>query len=256
MDRFNWRVFWILTGLGTLGVIALIPAALTRDADRLADLPIPLAVLLPLQVLQSAVFIGVAVGVGLWLGKRIGLGAPVLETLTSRQSAGPLLRSILRPALVLGAAVGVVIVALDAAVFAPQMPEPLRPQQVVLPLWQEFLARAFYGSITEEIFTRLGLLTVIAWLVGKVMRGPDGRPTVAAFWTANVAAALLFGAGHLPATAALFPLTELVVARAILLNGLAGLAFGHLYWTRGIEAAMIGHFAGGMILLAGARVFG
>lgn len=255
MDRFNWRVFWVLTGAGTLGVVALIPATLTRQADRLKDLPVPLAVLLPIQIVQNAVLIGVAVGVGLWLGRRIGLGAPLLEAWTAGKYCGGQLRRVLGPAVVLGAAAGLVTVVLDLAVFTPRMPAPVLPtSQVAVLLWQEFLARALYGSITEEIFLRLGVFTVVAWLAGKVLRDSNGRPAVAAFWTANVIAALLFGAGHLPAVASIYPLTELVVTRTILLNALGGLAFGQLYWTRGIEAAMLGHFAAAMILLSGSRL--
>ena len=77
-----------------------------------------------------------------------------------------------------------------------------------------------------------------------------GRPTVGAFWTANVVAALLFGLGHLPATAALVPLTGIVIVRAVALNGIAGIVFGHLYWTRGLEAAMLAHFSADIVLHA------
>jgi membrane protease YdiL (CAAX protease family) len=41
----------------------------------------------------------------------------------------------------------------------------------------------------------------------------------------------------------------MVVTRALLLNGIAGLAFGWLYWKRGLEMAMIAHFTGDFILL-------
>ena len=76
----------------------------------------------------------------------------------------------------------------------------------------------------------------------------DGRPTIAVLWIANVLAAVLFGLGHLPATAALFPLTPLVITRAVVLNGLLGIAFGYLYMTRGLESAMISHFSADIVL--------
>jgi len=52
----------------------------------------------------------------------------------------------------------------------------------------------------------------------------------------------------LPATALLVPLTQLVITRAIILNGLVGIVFGWLYWKRGLEAAMVSHFAADIIL--------
>ena len=87
-------------------------------------------------------------------------------------------------------------------------------------------------------------------------RKRDGQPSLKILWLANVIVAILFGLGHLPATMLLFPLTPLVIARAIILNGLAGLAFGYLYWTRGLESAMLAHFSGDMILIVSTRLFG
>jgi membrane protease YdiL (CAAX protease family) len=75
-------------------------------------------------------------------------------------------------------------------------------------------------------------------------------------WTANILVALLFGLGHLPATAALVPLTPLVVIRAIALNGPASLVFGYVYWTRGLEAAMLAHFTADVVLHAIMPVLG
>ena len=67
-------------------------------------------------------------------------------------------------------------------------------------------------------------------------------------WFAIVVTAILFGAGHLPATAALTALTPLVVARALLLNGLGGLVFGWLYAKHGLLAAMLAHFCADLVL--------
>jgi membrane protease YdiL (CAAX protease family) len=67
-------------------------------------------------------------------------------------------------------------------------------------------------------------------------------------WTANILTAVLFGLAHLPATAALLPLTPLVIVRAIVLNGLAGVVFGWLYWRRGILLAMTSHFCADLVL--------
>ncbi len=39
-----------------------------------------------------------------------------------------------------------------------------------------------------------------------------------------------------------------LIMRTIMLNGLAGLAFGWLYWRRGLEAAMVSHGAVALIL--------
>ena len=123
-QKFSWRTFWLLTGAGVLGVVATIPAALSVQKDLLKDLPIPLWVILPVQILQNAVLIGGAVGVGLWLGKKIGLGAPLVEDRLHGEKIWQRVKGILRPSVSFGIGVAVLIGVLDFAVFAPRMPQP------------------------------------------------------------------------------------------------------------------------------------
>jgi len=59
---------------------------------------------------------------------------------------------------------------------------------------------------------------------------------------------VLFGLGHLPATAELVPLSSLVVTRAVVLNGVLGVVAGYLYWRQGIEMAMLCHFSADIVL--------
>jgi hypothetical protein len=54
--------------------------------------------------------------------------------------------------------------------------------------------------------------------------------------------------GHLPATAALVKVTPLLIGRAILLNGIVGVAAGYLFVRYGLEAAMLAHFAADLVL--------
>jgi hypothetical protein len=62
------------------------------------------------------------------------------------------------------------------------------------------------------------------------------------FWTANVLFALAFGAAHLSAQAAIgLPLNFLVVISTLVLNGIGGLIFGWLFWSFGLESAMLAH---------------
>ena len=139
------------------------------------------------------------------------------------------------------------IVLLDLWVFGPRLAaaggntlDDLHP-----PAWQGLLA-SFYGAIPEELLLRLGLMTLLVWVGARLTRTSSPRPIV--MWAAIVITALLFGAGHLPTTAALLPLTPLVIARALLLNGLGGLVFGWLYWKRGLLAAMLAHFSTDLVL--------
>jgi len=95
---------------------------------------------------------------------------------------------------------------------------------------------------------RLFLMTLLVWVSYKIKRTEEGKPTNVGVWLAIIITAVLFGIGHLPITAALTTITPSVVARAILLNGIAGIAFGWLYWKKGLESAMISHFSADIVL--------
>jgi membrane protease YdiL (CAAX protease family) len=117
------------------------------------------------------------------------------------------------------------------------MPEFQQAAAAVSPSRFEGFLASFYGGIGEEILTRLFLVSVIAWIL-------RGR----AIWLAIAIAAALFAAGHLPAAASIVPLTPVLVIRTLVLNSLAGLVFGWLYWRRGLEAAMVAHFSADLVL--------
>lgn len=250
----NWRVFWALTGAGVVGAVAIIPAALSAQGELLKDVPVPLWVILPLQTVQNAVLIGVAVGVGLWLGGKTGLGAPLVEAWVGGGDARGRLRGLLLPSVALGVVVAASIIALDEAVFSPLIPPPPSAlKSTPTPLWMDLLA-CLYGGVTEELLMRLGLLTFFAWLFVKLARTGDGRPSAKVLWAANLVVAVLFGLAHLPATAYFMPITPLVVARAVALNGVAGLSFGYLYWKRGLESAILAHLTADVVLITGTRL--
>jgi membrane protease YdiL (CAAX protease family) len=109
------------------------------------------------------------------------------------------------------------------------------------------LAGVLYGGLTEEVMMRWGLMTLVVWGAlrlfarGDTRARPHDRRSSAICVTAIVVVALVFAAGHLPAAAAMAPLTSLGITRILSLNTIAGMLFGWLYWRRSLEAAMIAH---------------
>jgi membrane protease YdiL (CAAX protease family) len=75
------------------------------------------------------------------------------------------------------------------------------------------------------------------------------EPTKAGIIISIVLAAIIFGLGHLPITASLIKLDPLIIGRAVILNGIAGIIFGWLFWKKGLESAMIAHFTADIFLL-------
>ena len=95
-----------------------------------------------------------------------------------------------------------------------------------------FGAAVLYGGIVEEILMKLFLMSLIAFILWKLFfrSTPKNKLPDIIFISANILSALLFAAGHLPATAAAFgALTPMLLARCFLLNGIFGLLFGRLY---------------------------
>jgi membrane protease YdiL (CAAX protease family) len=252
----NWKVFFILWIAGIVSVIAILPYSLSLQSNVLQNLklPIPLPLVIMLQVVQNAILFAIAIFGGLFFAGRVGLGTPILDSLTRRESVADRIRAILPLSIILGILSTLVVLGLEFFYFQPAMMKELGDTAAALNLqtsqpaaWKGFLA-SFYGGIAEEILLRLFVMSFLVWLGRFLSKTADGKPTVGVFWTANILAAVLFGLGHLPATALLVPITPLIIVRAILLNGLIGVVCGWLYWKRGLESAMTAHFSADLIL--------
>lgn len=252
----NWKVFLVLWIAAIIAVILLLPYALQvqSSAIDLTKLPLPLPVVLAIQVIQNAILFAIAIFSGLWLAGRVGLTTPILDSATRGEPVADKIRAILPLSIALGVVVTLIVVGLEFFYFQPAMAKQLGNSAAALNLqtsqpaaWKGLLA-SFYGGIAEEILLRLFVMSLFVWLGRFISKTADGRPTSAVFWTANILAAVLFGLGHLPTTALLVPLTPLIVLRAVVLNGLIGMVCGWLFWKRGLESAMVAHFSGDLIL--------
>jgi CAAX prenyl protease-like protein len=249
----RWRLFFVLWTAAVMGMFLVLPYALAMiPANTFSKLP-SLRILIPLEVGQGAIFLGLLTLAGLFFSNRTGLAAPILEAWLDGENFWIRLKPILLPSVLVGTTGTLVILALEFLVFQPAIRHQSPAAAAALSLWNQpaawkGLLASFFGGIDEEIELRLFALSLLVWLGRFIFRKPDGRPTATAFWMANILAALLFGLGHLPAYSLLAPLTPVIVARAVVLNGLLGLAFGYLYWTRGLESAMLSHFSADLLL--------
>ena len=235
-------VFAVAAGLATA---ALIPYLMQLMPDKFARIPVPLWVLVVAQSLQACVLIGLMALAGLRMGHRVGLGAPLLQHWLNRR---PLDRAGLKPlqSALLGAAAALAVIAASQLI-DPLLPPMRNPPTELGGSQSAFngLLASFYGGIVEELQLRLFLMTGLVWIVARIKRA---KPRDAIYWNAIIAAALLFGVGHLPAASHVWGLDAMVVTRTVLLNALAGVAFGWLYWKRGLEMAIVGHFTADIVL--------
>jgi len=136
---------------------------------------------------------------------------------------------------------GGVLFSLDYWTFGAVMPELRQGMEANLSA-ESWLASVLYGGVIEEIMLRLFVMSLLSLILWKAFARKSEKAPSGVIIAANVTAALLFAAGHLPATVALFGgLTPLLLARCFLLNGGFGLLFGELYRRYGIQYAIISH---------------
>lgn len=258
MKTTNRKLFLILLAASVVGTLGVLPYSMalqgTTGPAAKSALPLPMPALVALTVLQSAVLFALAIALGMWAGRRTGLGPRILPAALEGESIGGRLRAIVAPSLILGILAALAIIVLDVFVFRPLLEaqvgaaaEGLTRAGARPAAWKGLLA-SLYGGINEELLLRFGLLSFFAFVGGRILRTPPGPSTTAVLWIANFAAAILFGLGHLPATSQILPLSTLVVVRALVLNGVGGIAFGYLYFTRGLESAMLAHFTADIVL--------
>ncbi|HEX8898155.1 MAG TPA: CPBP family glutamic-type intramembrane protease, partial [Chthoniobacterales bacterium] len=207
----------------------------------------PLRIPLPIVVLlQGIINFGVAVGLGLLLARKVGLGAPILEQWIYHRGAR-IPSSLLLISCGTGVLVGLLLLGLVHSPVGAALSSMPVLSEGAMPVWKRFLA-CFYGGLCEEIVMRLFLLSLVIWLLRFLVKARSPAPAAGVFWAANFVVALAFGAGHLPLAAQLGPLTPQLIAAVLFLNGIAALPFGYLYWSRGLEAAMLAHFSADLVL--------
>ena len=248
--RYPWRVFLFLWLAGTLTSPLVVPyfLGLARIAVvPIEGLPQSPALLAGALTLRNAVLLGVATGLGLLVARRIGLGAPYLESwLEGAEPPPEPFPSIVRPAIVWATVTAAIALAIDAVFhhgLGVTFPAPEIHARIDVAVWRSGLA-SFWAPWGEEILDRLFLLSLVAWLgmLATRVRG-DGRGRTAWLWIANAATALFFGWYHI-ANEAMFAevVPAIVQLRTVLIIFPVGLAFGWLYFRRGLEAAILSHF--------------
>jgi membrane protease YdiL (CAAX protease family) len=244
-NLINWKLLATLLTASIINVAAVMPYVLTIQPELLKAAPAPLWVLMLASVLSNGILFAVFIFVGLYLSKSVGLGLPILEGWLAGKEVKENFKSIFVISILLGILLGLLIIGLAFLFSALGVPMIIIP--VIPPLWQRLLL-CFYGGINEEIALRLFLMTILVWIAYKLKRTADGKPSNLGVWLAIIISAIMFGIGHLPMAARLTTITPLVVIQGVLLNGIAGIVFGWLYWKKGLEAAILSHFSTDIVI--------
>ena len=258
-DPSDRALFLVIFGVGLIGVVGLIPYLAVLLAPNASKSGLSLMNVLLISSAQNTFFLLIATLLGIRLARRSGYELPVFAALAAGGNwRTPLLMGA-RVAAPLGLLSGVVILAGDQLFRWQGVVVDLEPARRPGP-WLG-LSVALYGGINEEILTRLFLVSLFSWLAlwfGRLLRSRNGASTptravsgnvpALAAWVGISTAAVLFGLVHLPVTAEMTALTQGVIVRAIILNGIGAILFGYLFWKMGLAASMVAHFCADLIL--------
>jgi len=236
----HWRIALALGGVGLVAVLLLMPYLFALLPDLSEKIRIPLPTFIAAQSLQAGILVTLLGWAGLRMGYPNGLDARYLRISLDAGTAW-----VAPPRWMLACVLGCVV-ALACVVFSILSPLSAPASLSHPPAWWRGLLASAYGGVVEEVLCRLFMMSLLVWILARVFSA--SKVPAGVFWAANVAAALIFGAGHLPALAQMHALTSANVVQVVALNGICGIVYGWLFWHRGLEHAIAAHFSTDIVL--------
>jgi len=194
-------------------------------------------------VLPSVLFLsGItlpAIWLGIALGRQIGLGAPLFTGLLFGTPGS--IQKLGRDAClacVLGVALG------GTLLLIRQICEPHLPPEI--PAYGHRgvlggLAVSLGAAVAEEVWFRLGLMTLLVWCIARLLGDRKPRPLLV--WTIIVITSVAFGMAHLPQLMSFGAGSPFAIGGTVLGNTAVGILYGWCYWKRSLIAAIVAHFS-------------
>lgn len=238
-----------------LGLILIIMGLIGMATILTMDIPLPSDVEAVLKesytpeqirwliLLNPSILLVLSVVVGTVLYQRVHLRVPIIEKWVGINKEPLKLSDIVKSGIIGGVIVGVALVVLVLLLKPMMLDEYEKLTQHVQP---NLANRLLYGGITEEIFLRFGLMTLIVWICSKLFKGT--KPAI--YWIGIVLSALLFAIGHFPVVFNTIDVPSTVILSYVLIgNTIGGLILGWLYWKKGLESAFIAHMFAHVVLV-------
>jgi len=234
-QRIDRLLFMWLLLAGLFGSLIGVPYSIAVLMDPAAGGPVDPQDVWLSAIAEALFFLAPASAVGVWLGKRVGLGPGLLRELVLRIPGGrEHLRSSLLPTMLVGLTLGGVgFFAQNAIPSSALMPGLDRPNTF------EWFLRSLSAALTEEIFFRLGLMTFFVWLLRSIVKKPAIH--VPSVWIGNLMSALVFAGAHLPQLSFQTHGWTLLIP-FVLVSSSAGMIMGWLYMRYGLISAIVAHF--------------
>lgn len=227
----------VLWGFTVLAQLTSLAFGRSNEAQSFAS------IVLPSVLFLSAVTLPLS-GLGISLGRQVGLGTPLIAALLSKQPGSfQKLRGDAGLAGVLGLALGGMLL-LVRMISGPYLPPelPAFGHRGVI----GGLSVSFGAAVAEEVWFRLGLMTLLVWCIARLLGDRETRPIVA--WVIIIITSVGFGMAHLPQLMSYGAGSPFAIGGTIVGNSVVGILFGWCYWRRSLVAAMIAHFSVDVVL--------
>ncbi len=243
----DWNIFWLLFMAAEFSMLASLPYAVSISGDAIYSFGSSFPMLLVTQFAQGTAFIVISLFTGLYLGKKVGLRASVLESLFEGRGLPAGFDHSVKLSLTLGALAGTAIFVMDRFVFSA-FTVPLTAFLSSPPVWQRFLY-SFYAGIVEELILRFFLLTLFVWISWKIKKTSEGLPTSTGVWLSILLVSIIYGIGYIVSLSSSIEMSVIFSLGTLTLTVMSGSIFGWLYWKKGLEAAILANFTATLTLL-------
>jgi Type II CAAX prenyl endopeptidase Rce1-like len=211
----------------------------------------PLWLLLTGVLVKNLFFMVIPISIGIICTRSLDLHSYTIDRLVFHQALKITWQEVCW-SLGLGISLTIVVLLLDQSI-QPYLPQSFSTgvsTQPVAPWWLGVLS----GGVLEEIIMRWGAMSFLVWLGWKIFKQGVALPSQWIYQLAILLSALLFSLLHLPATAAITSLTPALIGRAIVGNGILGIAYGWLFWQYSLEAAIIAHACFHLVILGVSKI--
>ncbi|MBD3626983.1 CPBP family intramembrane glutamic endopeptidase [Cyclobacterium sp.] len=250
MKRKKFYLALFLFLLGMLGMLSILTMDIPLPEELVSILEekfTPLQVKL-LTLVNPTILLMVAVLVGTLLYQKVNLSVPIIEKVVGIKQESPNLCEIAIYGLLGGVLTGMLLSILGLYRYISPTEFELLNSSLHLTLAARFL----YGGLTEEIFMRFGLMTLMVWIGAKLFKSTR----VYVYWTGIVLSAFIFAIGHFPVVFQVVEKPSLILIAYVLIgNSVGGLVFGWLYWKKGLESAFLAHIFTHVVLVLAEKVF-
>jgi hypothetical protein len=185
-------------------------------------------------------FIPASAAVGVWLGKKVGLGSGLRELVSGTPGCWKHVRLALVPGTLVGLTLGVLgLISQNAIPKDALVPELNNPNTF------EWLLRCLSAALTEEIAFRFGLMSFFVWVIRAIVKRPAFHAP--SLWIGNLLSALVFAAAHFPQLELQRYGLSLLIPFVVSSSGV-GMIMGWLYMRYGLVSAIAAHLVTDLVI--------